>query len=178
MALDCSIRIRRGLARRNQRHTDPGIQPHLVIDRASILLKLIGMGLLRLAVVLANEAVMQLDRFVREARTRLDQEGDQGGVAALGTEPLQELGRVARALTRETNKARLVDLAGDIGVEPDGSDRLQPFGQRHEGGRRRPSGWLAQCRQGGPPRAWRHNQQSVQLRSLDVRQGGGQLDEP
>ena len=70
-----------------------------------------------------------------------------------------------------------MDLAGDVGVEPDGADRLQPLGQRHEGGRCGPAGWLAQRCQGGHPRAWRHNQQSVQLRSLDVRQGGGQPDE-
>jgi hypothetical protein len=35
-------------------------------------------------------------------------------------------------------------------------------------------GWRSAA---GHPRAWRHNQQSVQLRSLDVRQGGGQPDE-
>jgi hypothetical protein len=67
-----------------QRRTDAGVQPHLVVDRAAALLKLIGMGLLRLAVVLADEAVVELDRFVGEARARLEQKGHQGGVAALG----------------------------------------------------------------------------------------------
>ena len=39
-----------------------------------------------------------------------------------------------------------------------------------------PAGWLAQRCQGGHPRAWRHNQQGVQLRSLCVGQRGGQTD--
>jgi len=70
-----------------------------------------------------------------------------------------------------------VDLAGDIGVELDGADRLQPLGQRHEGGRRGPAGWLARRRQGGHPPAVRHHQQGVQLRSLNICKGSSQAHE-
>ena len=52
------IRIDCGLARGNQCRADAGIQTHLLVDRTPALLKLIGMGLLRLAVVLADEAVV------------------------------------------------------------------------------------------------------------------------
>jgi hypothetical protein len=43
----------------------------------------------------------ELDRLVGETRTRLDQEGHQGGIAALGTELLKELGRITRPHVRD-----------------------------------------------------------------------------
>jgi len=67
-----------------------------------------------------------------------------------------------------------MDLAADIG-ELDGADRLQPLGQRHEGSRRRPTGWWATLPAGHPP-AGLDDQQSVQLLALNVRDGGGQPD--
>lgn len=76
---------------------------------------------------------MELDRFVNEARTRAER--PPGWRSGARGSPLQELRRVTRTLTRETNQACLVDLAADVGVESDDTDRLQPLGQCHEGSR-------------------------------------------
>jgi len=67
----------RGLARRNQRRSDAGVQPHLVVDDLSTAVKLLCMGPFALLKESADQSLEHVERLIDQSCRELQHDGGE-----------------------------------------------------------------------------------------------------
>jgi len=106
---------------------DPGVQPHLVIDRLALALKLLLMLILRRAEQLDQDTVVQVNDLVGDGGHPFQHHRNQGGIAPFALE-LGEIGRChLRALAGELQQAVLVNAAADAFRQAQRLEGLETF---------------------------------------------------
>jgi hypothetical protein len=122
-----------GLPGAQQSLTDPGEQPHLVVDGSGIVLKGGGSAPLGPSEQLPDRPVEDADGLVGQARHGLQHRHHQDGAAPVGRKRLEMLGGQPRPFAGELLDPVGMDGCHDGGVDPDPSKVPQLIDQTGQG---------------------------------------------